>query len=431
MRVVLGIVAHTSRLAAFQEAARTVAGVTLKWVTYDHEHDLRGQVERFLGDNEVDGLLLGQMPLDRCRDLLPDVPVAVTRSATVDLSLALGEVLSRGRRPVPVSVDTFDTGVVNEVTNALCIDPDLVGCLPYDPQQTVAEVAAFHLDFHSRHRGGYVVSARMAVAARLSGVLPVVNRAPLPSTLRADLHQLVVRVRSRRATASRFAAGVFFVTQRSDGCDLDTARSRLMNLLSNMPEFADAWIENRGRRSVLVFAPQALFAHITDNWISVGALSRAEDMLGVRIAAGFGIGSSARTSVMLAERAAARAELAQQPCGYLLEDSGVVIGPIGSHPQPPGASAHGDRLDTLARDVGLSPSTLSRLVALERALAGDTISPSELAGSLGITDPSGRRLIRKLQTRGLVTVEGSTQTRRKGRPSRLYRLAVDAAIARA
>jgi len=429
MRVVLGIVVHRGRLAAFQEAARTVAGVTLKWVTYDHEYDLRGQVERFLADNEVDGMLLGQLPLDRCRDLLPDVPVAVTRSATVDLSLALGEVLSRARRPVPVSVDTFEVDAVDEVTTALRIEPELVGCLPYAPQQTVAEVVAFHLAFHARHPG-YVVSARTAVAARLGGVLPVVNRAPLPSSLRAELHQLAVRVRSRRATASRFAAGVFVVTHRSGGCDLDTARSRLLSLLSNMPEFADAWIENRGRRSVLVFAPQALFAHITDNWMSVGVLGRAEDLLGVRIAAGFGVGASARAAVLLAERAAARAELTQQPCGYLLEDSGVAIGPIGWHPQPLEASAHGVRLGTLARDVGLSPSTLSRLVALERTLAGDTISPSDLAGSLGITDPSGRRLIRKLQTRGLVTVEGSTQTRRKGRPSRLYRLAVDAAIAR-
>jgi DNA-binding transcriptional ArsR family regulator len=201
-----------------------------------------------------------------------------------------------------------------------------------------------------------------------------------------------------------------------------------MNLLANTPEFADAWIENRGRRGVLVFAPQALLARITDNWTSVGALSQAEDLLGIRIAAGFGIGASARTSVLLAERAAARAELAHQPCGYLVEDSGIIIGPIGAGPPPDDAAADGTRLDALARNVGLSPSTLSRLVALERTLGGGPISPSDLAGSLGITDPSGRRLIRKLQTRGLVTDGGTEQTHRRGRPCRLYRLAIDAAI---
>ena len=86
-------------------------------------------------------------------------------------------------------------------------------------------------------------------------------------------------------------------------------------------------------------------------------------------------------------------------------------------------------LEALAGRVGLSPATLSRLAAIERTLAGRTLSPSDLARSLGITDPSGRRLIRKLGESGLVTDDGSAQLHRKGRPTRLYRLEIAATLA--
>ena len=85
-------------------------------------------------------------------------------------------------------------------------------------------------------------------------------------------------------------------------------------------------------------------------------------------------------------------------------------------------------LEGLAGRAGLSAATMSRLAALERSLAGRPITPGELARALGITDPSGRRLIRKLSEAGLVADEGSSQPHHKGRPTRLYRLAIHAAL---
>jgi hypothetical protein len=71
---------------------------------------------------------------------------------------------------------------------------------------------------------------------------------------------------------------------------------------------------------------------------------------------------------------------------------------------------------------------MSRLAALERSLGGRPVSPGELADALGITDPSGRRLVRKLTEAGLAVPDGSTQPHHKGRPARLYRLAITAAL---
>ncbi|HEX6351772.1 helix-turn-helix domain-containing protein [Actinophytocola sp.] len=434
MPIVLGLVLHESHRTVYEEAARTLSGVRLEWIGYQHEDEIRPRVEDLFGRLHVDGLMLGQVPFARVRDVIPaDVSVTVTRSAGLDLSVALFRAAARGWRATPVSIDTFDPETVDEVVRALEIERDQVSCLPYDPAQTVDEIVDFHRTFTANTGAEYAISVRTAVTARLTETVPVLNAHPGSSTIRANLHELALRVQSQKADASRFAAGVFMVVNQDVQSDVDRARIGLMNLLVNAPEFSDAWIENRDRRGVVAFAHRALFEQATDNWVSMSILGRAQQTLGIRVAAGFGVGASARTCVQLAEWAAARAEQESAPAAYLVEDGGVIIGPMGGSdsgtPLNYTYREHGGNFEELARRAGLSAATLSRLAALERSLQGRPISPSDLASSLGITDPSGRRLIRKLGESGLVTEEGSAQLHRKGRPTRLYRLGIGAAAA--
>ncbi|MEU0071026.1 hypothetical protein ABZ027_15995 [Streptomyces sp. NPDC006332] len=447
MSLSIGLVVHASRRGVFEEAVEPVSGVSLKWVTYGHERDIRPHVQSLVDGHALDGLLVGAVPYRACRDVLPrTLPVAVTRNSALDLALALGQAQARGWQAVPVSIDTFDHEVVCEVTESLHLDRTRVTCLPYADDQSVDEICAFHR--RSLHDGdGYVITARTAVLRQSRGDLRVLNGSPTPSSIRSELRELLLRIRSERAGAAGFAAGVFCVSRH--GCPGDPERSRmdLLHLLRATPELTDAWIENRGRRGVVVLGRRTLFERLSRDWLVAPVLDRAQESLNVPVSAGFGVGSSARTSVVLAERAAVRAESENRPCGYLMEDSGLVLGPIGpgglggpggpggrsagQWTGPPTARPHreqGDRMRELARTVGLSPATLSRLAAIEHDVAGRAVTPSELADAMAVTDPSGRRLVRKLHAHGLVTSEGWAQTHRKGRPTGLYRLAIVAAL---
>lgn len=422
MSLVIAVVVHASRRALFEEAASTLSGVCLKWISYEHEDDIRRQALDLLSGNHIDGALLGPVPYAACRDLLPvGLSVAVTRSSALDLAMTLYRAMARGWEPVPVSIDTFDNETVDEVAHALGLDRDRIACLPYSQEQNSAAITEFHLA-----QKGYVISARSAVVQRLKGTVPLLNGMPVPSTIRAELHELVLRIESSRASALRFAAGIFSLSKQDGRTNLERARVGLMNLLVNTPEFAEAWIENRDRRGVFVFAHKALFERVTHSWVTVPTLDEAESALGIRVAAGFGVGASARNCVLLAERAALRAEREGSPAGYLIEDNGLIIGPMTPARTPLEFSYRGHcaGLEDLAGKVGLSATTLSRLAALEHSLDGRPISPGDLAESLGITDPSGRRLIRKLSACGLVTAAGSAQSHARGRPSRLYRLQI-------
>jgi hypothetical protein len=429
MATVIGVVVHSTRKDLFEEAASTLGGVALEWVTYDHELEIRDKVAAFLPTTRLDGFLAGPVPYAACQELLPPgLPVGVVRPSALDLSLAFYRAQERGWDPTPVSIDTYTTEAIEAVTTALELDPDGIECLPYSPSQTVEEITDFHRSAYRRFGGrSYVISVRASVRDQLDGDIPLMSGLPVPATIRTELHELALRIESEQASALRFAAGVFLVSRTGDE---DRARVGLMNLLLNTPEFAGAWIEDRGRRGVVVFAHKALFERITSNWVAVPALTEAAQALGVQVSAGFGVGLSARNCVLLAERAAARAELEGVPCAYLIEDSGLIIGPMGPAGEPLAFSyrEHGDDLEQLAKAVGLSPATVSRLLALEHELESRPVGAGELASYLGITDPSGRRLLRTLDAGGLVSAEGSAQNHPKGRPTRLYRLRIAQAL---
>ncbi|GAA0575041.1 hypothetical protein GCM10010172_69610 [Paractinoplanes ferrugineus] len=423
----IGLVVHGVHRQRFADAARTVDGVELAWAVYDRDEEIRELVGGLLRDGRLDGLLLGLLPYAHSRDLLPpSLPVAVTRQVALDLALAWAKARGNGWPATPVAIDTFDQEIVDEVARALELDPALIATLPFDAEQPIDEIVAFHRRRLAQTGAGYLITGRTAVAATLGAETSVLHAAPTAETIRAGLHELVLRARERQ----RFATALFLLAAPAG----DRARVGLQHLLLHTPEFADAWIDQRGHRALLAFAPAALFEAATRQWVGLPVLAEARAQLGVRVVAGFGIGASARLSVELAEQAAARAERDPGPVAYLFTDDGVTIGPMGaSDAAPPLIWKHREygELTKLATRAGLSPETLSRLAAVERGLGGRLVSPSELAKALGITDPSGRRLIRKLTEAGLVIEGGSTQTTRKGRPARLYRLAVTSALAAA
>jgi DNA-binding transcriptional ArsR family regulator len=431
----IGIVVHSGQRDRFAEAARTLTGVSFAWAVYEREEEIRERVAGLLATGAVDGLLLGLVPHARARDLLPPgLPVVITRSAALDLALAWARARGNGWPATPVSIDTFPDETITEVAAALGLDRSAIAALPFRPEQPIAEVAAFHREHLDRTGAPYVITARTAVAAALDGRTAVLQAMATPGTIRAGLHDLVSRVRGQRADEQRFAAAVFRSPESG-------TREALRQALAELPELAGAWIDEHGPREVIAFAPAGVFETMTRHWVSL-PLDTVTGFHGAHspgspagpplnsAAVGFGIGASARSSVALAGQAADRAERDGSTGGYLITEDGVMIGPIGAA-EPPLAYTYREHggLEMLAGRTGLSAATMSRLAALERSLAGRPVTPGELARALGITDPSGRRLIRKLGEAGLVTAEGSTQPHHKGRPTRLYRLAIEAALA--
>lgn len=80
MSVVIGVVVHARRLEIFEQAASTVTGVTLRWAVYHRQAEIGDRVRELLEAPRMDRILLGPLPFESARELLPEsVLVAVTQ----------------------------------------------------------------------------------------------------------------------------------------------------------------------------------------------------------------------------------------------------------------------------------------------------------------------------------------------------------------
>jgi len=85
--MVLGLVLHSSHQDRLVEASGMLTGVQLELVIYEQEREIRPKVKALLRRVQLDGMILGLVPYDACRDFLPpDLPLSVTRYTTLEWS---------------------------------------------------------------------------------------------------------------------------------------------------------------------------------------------------------------------------------------------------------------------------------------------------------------------------------------------------------
>lgn len=417
MSAMIGVLVHDQHQGSFHRAARSSSGTDLRWSTYREPSQAPERLRDLVSDTTPDGLLVDQHAAGALRGQLPEsLPLNIVDPTATELAMAIARMRARFPERHIASVDGFGQDELQEVTDPLEL---AATAAPHPREASLEQIVEHHRK--TLRDGGVAITSHPGAAEALANDGPVVQIDLSPATIRAGLDELRLRADAARAEGMRFAAGIF---QVRNGHDVESARAGMREILLRDDTLSGAWVEKHGRRGLVVFAHRALLERNTDGWQVVPALEDARIQLDIRAAAGFGIGASVTAGISLAERAVVRAEAEEHPCAFLVQDSGTIIGPIGGGYRRSRYTYrdHGAAVERLATEVGLSPTTLSRLASLEREVHGRALTPSELAALLGITDPSGRRLIRKLQAADLVSAEGSAHSARRGRPTRLYRL---------
>lgn len=415
-----------------EAALAHLEGVEPRWIRYGDEAGIGPAARQAL--QEVDAAFFaGPMPLDRCRDMLPEsLPFGLVRLGAIDLAMALLRAREQGLPLAPASFDTFDEAVTEEFARELGLPARALRVLPYAPGQDVEDIVRFHVERRRRHGTHYAVTGRSRVYARLMAELdvPVLCSVPVAASVRSAMNEVVLRAVSARHSNLRFATAVYRLLEDSGLYEAGVERVNTMRMFFDAPEFAEAWVEARGDQSVLVFAHKGLLEEITRSWTVVPLLEEVRARLGVRMAVGFGVGESARDSVRHAELAVRRAMAEGGDTGFLMSEDGLIIGPMGEAEAPFRYSFKTDEegLRKLAQTTGLGVTTLSRLADLERRLDGAAASADQVGQALKVSAPSGRRILRVLREHGLATPAGIAQPGRRGRPSTLYRLDISARL---
>lgn len=426
----VGVIGPADMVDQAAGVADGIPGVRVLPMAYEHEAQAPELYGRAAEQAEV-VLFTGPLAYQRTvAEVRASVPALYIPYSAMWLYASLFRVQDRsslGR----VSVDTMDRRVVEETYREVGVPlldlyvHDYAG-IP-DPERVVE----FHLGLYRQGKTSHALTCLRRVYGRLRAQgVPCAWLVPSRVAVAEALEKAMLVGESIRARGMQLVVGLVRVHPDEDAVTpLQQQRGRLRayNILLGFVEEIDGHLWHDGGDEYQFFTTRTLFEKSTNfytSWNLVERFNRA----GVRVSVGVGFGETAN-------RAGASARMALQEAirndgnkCYVMTEHRRLIGPLGAGPVVYEVRSTDPALLDRARELGMAPASLSRVLAVLESL-GEEFTAQEAAAHLEVAVRSANRILGKLEAGGLVQWAGQETPGRRGRPRRVYRLVAGTAAA--
>ncbi|MEU6425639.1 hypothetical protein ABZ860_07040 [Microbispora sp. NPDC046973] len=399
MGIVIGIVGPHDLVDDVAAVCEEQPGVSTLRLDYDHESQAPAIVEAHAA--AVEGwLFTGIVPYMLSRDAeVLTRPAEFVDYLGATLLSALVRLQYRGQDVARLSIDTLSTADVHATFAEAGLPTDEVRTLPYRPKMTSDQAIAFH----RKGPAHSVITCLSSVHEALRNEMHVLRLVPSIHSVRVALRQLLLSAEGQAQEDAQIALGLVEV-------DNDEG------LLREAATLGGTLAAFRGGTHLLVTTRGPLH-EATGGFAGLPMLTRlAGDNDVVRV--GFGLGRSAAEAESLARRALARARRIGQVAAVLSlrADTDIVL------ESAPVARPDDQNLSVIARRVGLSVSTLEKLLEARAAAGDEPLTTREIADRLAVQQRTARRMLHRLELAGMAERTGNLSSGSSGRPLTLYRL---------
>ncbi|SDG02708.1 hypothetical protein SAMN05421505_101147 [Sinosporangium album] len=399
MRIVIGVVGPHDLVDDVAAVCEEQPGVSALRLDYDHESQAPAITEAHTAG--VEGwLFTGVAPYTRARDADTLArPAAFVDHAGVTLLSAILRLQRQGLDVTRLSIDTLPAADAAATFAEAGLPIEHVRMLPYRTELTDRNA----ITFHRRGPAHPVITCLGPVYDALRDEMHVLRLTPSAHSVRVALRQLLLTAESRAQEDAQIALGLIEV-EREEG------------LLREATALGGTLAAFRGGTHLLVTTRGPLY-DATGGFSGLPMLARlaARNRM-ARV--GFGLGRSAAEAESLARRALSRARRIGEVAAVLSlrADTDIVLDSVA--PAPAGEP----NLAVIARRVGLSVPTLSKLMQARAAAGGEPLTTREIAEQLSVQQRTARRMLHRLELAGLAERTGNLTSGSSGRPLTLYRL---------
>lgn len=212
------------------------------------------------------------------------------------------------------------------------------------------------------------------------------------------------------------------VREARSSYDVRRLEAALYEILINYTERTQGSINVHGHGQYTIYSTRGAVEQITEQFTVMPIKEEMIKALSVPVSGGIGFGRTAHAAEENAYKALGFARHQGKGNWMLVSDEGEVFGPLSS-------AAHlqyslridDEKIRRLAQQLGISGTTLNRLLAGLNKLDAAAVGADDLAQHLAITSRSARRLLAALVENKLAELS-QQETLHKGRPRNLYRL---------
>lgn len=161
---------------------------------------------------------------------------------------------------------------------------------------------------------------------------------------------------------------------------------------------------------------------LTHQYTSCPLTAFLTEKLSVPICIGWGSADNVTEAYQNGLRALKQALSTKATATYIVLEDNIVIGPLSSAHRLICSDIPNQNLKKLSNQAGVSPLYLSKILYILQQKGSNTLSSEDLSFFLNVTTRSASRILNKLVTGGLASVEYNRQMNLRGRPAKIYTL---------
>lgn len=327
-----------------------------------------------------------------------------------------------------LSIDVVDRQEAIEKIEELEIQLDSLYVHTFHIADTPREIATFHYQLWKSRKIDVALTCYHSVYQQLLELqVPCQRIYPSKSTIKESFHRALLEGRSVYLKGTQLAIGIIHIDSYSKNHDSAKSKSKkkclLQKVLMNYGEEMEAVMERNKRDEIIFMTTRKNIEKTTKGFSEYPLTDQMIHELNLTISMGIGLGSTASDAELKAREALAKAKAGKDGSCYVMMQDGNVFGPLGQS-QYLSYSARTDNpeLFIMAKKAALSVGTMNKLVSYCQKCKKTILTAAELANGFGITVRSARRILNKLEDKGLAAVIGEEQPITKGRPRQIYDL---------
>lgn len=385
---------------------------------------------------QYDAVLFGgQSPYDYCVKVLrQEVYWNYVPRAGSTLLRALLEATLRGWDITRLSIDTYGRDMLTEVFSEFGVNERKLDFKIFEGNRADKNYIQRAFEFHrynhlSGATSGCVTSlVKVAEALEKEGILHIMTY-PTYNILREKLNKAEQMYRIKKNAESRIAVIMIKIDYPADyplkvesEYHFMMEKNQISKQIYRYANEINASVSESDERNFLLFTSSEILEAETMSYKRLKLLSWIENVTPHTVSVGIGNGANVVMARRYALLAMLKAAGLPRNTAYALLAGGQYIGPISSRQNAHVPARGGNKITSIANNLGVSTSTIQRLSAFVSINGNNSFTSEELARGMGISRRSADRLIVKLELSGYAATEGLHMVKAKGRPARIIKL---------
>lgn len=328
-----------------------------------------------------------------------------------------------------ISFDTIAQESIDEVIKELDISIDNMYVKYYPGDIDYHEVTEFHHSLWKDKKINIAATCLSTTYRNLKALgVPVIRLYPTRPLIREYINKAIYKGDVEKIKATQMAVQVVKIKNSNRNISTEYEFLKIKNKLE---EGLICYTQENlgsifpfGRDEYLIFMTRGTI----DAYFNSFRLPRyiaVESDLKVELASGIGFGDSVHVAEVNARNALDYALREAKNCCYILDEKGVILGPIfeeESNPLSYDLLVEDDTMLGMAKDIKISASYVSKIKSILRKVNKNCIEAEELANYLGISVRSARRILGQIVAAGYGIIIASESRTGTGRPRQIYQI---------